>query len=762
MSTKQRIERLKFSTFRGATQPVEFVFRAENPVILIFGENGTGKSTIADALDFLCNGDFGSVRLRSGTIAKTHIVSALGRANDLEVEMRCGGKTWRAILQRGKPVTSPVGAPRAFVLRRADITRVMEATDSDRYKSLKEFITVPQIEQAENKLRAAYKAVSNEVDRAVSLKLSAEQTLERFWQAEGHPNRNYMTWARETACRSVDDMKQQIGQAHRLLQTFEDAVQAEQGLAAAASRLEQAQTEFNSTQVRFNAASQAQQEADLLDTLNAAKAYLLNHAAATACPVCGKLEPRASLLAQIENQLRQLQTLEALRQALAVCERQVRQAEGALDNQRQAYRSACSVLLSLLPTAPSVFRKGITLPTVEAGDEEIRDLLHKLTANRDALDGRIKQAEKVVAQHSALTTHLATIDDIAETMQDKHVLANRLKAMLAIVEEERKEFVQRTVDSISGTVSQLYRRIHPNEPLGEPTFSMKEKAIGSLSLTGKFGDNGGVPPAAYYSEAHLDTLGLCVYMALAKESRNALVVLDDVLMSIDDPHLDRVIELIDEEAPNFGHVIITTHSRAWFDRIRLGQGMNAELIELYGWNLNGGIRHSAAPLAVEELRAAVNAPRLDRQAVASRSGMLLEQLLDELTLRFNCSMPRKRPAEYTLGELSQGVDKKLRNLLRTEHLDASGTVTVTHMIYDLITSATPDSWIRNQVGAHFNPNATGISDGMVRQFGERVLALADALTCPHCKQLTRKNKSGSYWECGNGCGKIRLYPLMAP
>jgi hypothetical protein len=157
---------------------------------------------------------------------------------------------------------------------------------------------------------------------------------------------------------------------------------------------------------------------------------------------------------------------------------------------------------------------------------------------------------------------------------------------------------------------------------------MKEKAIGSLSLTGKFGDNGGVPPAAYYSEAHLDTLGLCVYMALAKESRNALVVLDDVLMSIDDPHLDRVIELIDEEAPNFGHVIITTHSRAWFDRIRLGQGMNAELIELYGWNLNGGIRHSAAPLAVEELRAAVNAPRLDRQAVASRSGMLLEQLLD--------------------------------------------------------------------------------------------------------------------------------------
>lgn len=389
-------------------------------------------------------------------------------------------------------------------------------------------------------------------------------------------------------------------------------------------------------------------------------------------------------------------------------------------------------------------------------------MLQQVAAQREAIMQRIAQAEKIVNQHNALATHLFTIEQLTDTMQSKYALLQHLQKLLGIVEQERKQYVEDTITNISGTVSQLYARIHPGEVVGKPTFGLKKKTIGSLTLTSAFGSHPDVPPAAYYSESHLDTLGLCVYLALAKSAGNALVVLDDVLTSVDEPHLDRVIDLISEEAPHFGHVIITTHSRAWFDRIRLGQGMQAQLVELYGWDFHNGMNHSAAPLAVDELRQAVTALKLDRQLVAGRSGILLEQLLDELTLRFGCALPRKRPAHYTLGELAQGFDKNLRKLLRTEHCDKTGAMITSYEIYPLINAATTDTWIRNQVGAHFNPFAAGISDAMIRQFGEKVVALADALLCPHCHQLARKNKSGSYWDCGGGCGKIRLYPLQAP
>jgi len=122
-------------------------------------------------------------------------------------------------------------------------------------------------------------------------------------------------------------------------------------------------------------------------------------------------------------------------------------------------------------------------------------------------------------------------------------------------------------------------------------------------------------------------------------------------------------------------------------------------------------------------------------------------------------LPRKSNPHYTLGELAGGIDKGLGKLLRVEHLDMNGVAAQAIPLAPLIEAATSDSWIRNQVGAHFNTDAAGLSDKMIKTFGVNVLAFADAILCEHCHQLPNKNKSGSYWECGAGCGKVRLYPL---
>ncbi|MFN3333681.1 MAG: AAA family ATPase, partial [Caldilinea sp.] len=53
-----RIERLTLKHFRGGCKPVTFEFAKDKNIVLVFGENGTGKSTLVDALDFICNGEF--------------------------------------------------------------------------------------------------------------------------------------------------------------------------------------------------------------------------------------------------------------------------------------------------------------------------------------------------------------------------------------------------------------------------------------------------------------------------------------------------------------------------------------------------------------------------------------------------------------------------------------------------------------------------------------------------------------------------------
>ena len=127
MSSPQRIRRLGIVVFRGAIRSMQIQFRADQPIALIYGENGTGKSTIADAIDFVCNNELGSVRLRSGT-KPAHVIAATSAASDLRVELVVEDRTWQARLQGQRAVTTPADPPRAFVLRRVDITRIMEAT----------------------------------------------------------------------------------------------------------------------------------------------------------------------------------------------------------------------------------------------------------------------------------------------------------------------------------------------------------------------------------------------------------------------------------------------------------------------------------------------------------------------------------------------------------------------------------------------------------------------------------------------------------
>lgn len=574
----------------------------------------------------------------------------------------------------------------------------MEATDSERYKSLKDFITVPNIENAESNLRVVARTVAKELDEAIQQKYTAETTLQQFWEVEGRPQSDYLTWARSAVQHAVVDQQHRIDSDLAILWTLDRAAEARAKLQTVDEEWQQAKVTHTALQAQLVAASQQQPNADLVATLQAAQSYLHNHPDIGHCPVCAKPESAAVLRQQITTQQQLEQSARALQRG-----------EVTWDNAQRAWQQAYAHLVEQLQASG---RLRVNMAPDAADEAAAQQSLNRLLPHREKLAQRIEQAQRVVAQHNALAT-------------------------------------------------QLYTRIHPDEPLGNPSFGLKKRTIGSLTLTGVFGSNSEVPPAAYYSEAHLDTLGLCVYLALAKQSGNALVVLDDVLMSIDDPHLDRVIELINEESAHFGHVIITTHSRAWFDRMRHGGGMQADLIELYGWDLNNGMHHSRAPLAVDDLRHALRATRLDRQLVASRAGILLEQLLDNLTLHYRCRLPRQMLPRYTLGELAVGLDKRLCGLLRTEQVNLDGTIK-TDALFGLLEAATKDTWIRNQVGAHFNPDAAAISDAMVRQFGENVLALADTLLCDHCRQLPRKNKSGSYWECGGGCGKIRLYPLAAP
>jgi len=225
--------------------------------------------------------------------------------------------------------------------------------------------------------------------------------------------------------------------------------------------------------------------------------------------------------------------------------------------------------------------------------------------------------------------------------------------------------------------------------------------------------------------------------------------------------MTRYINMLHHESANFNQIILTTHYRPLRDRYRFNRAPVGlvQLFELKPWALSRGVQHSRTTIWVDDLSHYIQPSQFDRQIVASKAGILLESLLDDLTLRFKCALPRQADPFYTLGDLLNGLPGKLRKSLKIEVME-KGSLINSIPLLDIISRIDAIDWIRNQVGCHFNLSGASLSDKDVCDFGNLVVDFSRILICPECGSLPKNEKSGSYWECQ--CKKIRLHPLNMP
>ena len=777
----RRIEKLTLTGFRGATRPVEIEFDISKPAAMIFGENGTGKSTIVDAIDFVCNEEYGSLTERSSTRPKTHLRALGSTVDTLGVSLTFDSRTWSASLGKNRPVSSgPDGRPAARILRRSQVLQVVSAQPKVRYEALQNFIAVPEVQKSERSLREAVKAVERDLNDAVVAKQQAEETLEKLWMAEGQPSKGYLEWAKEKVQEKPGDLEATVSSANQILSVLNDAISARDHFDSDKGKQSRYETELQKAQKALKEAEEGSvaQDRTLITVLQDVKNFLREHSSASVCPVCEREIDAKNLRERITDRLSEMQEIVSLKKKVDSAKDM---AKRAMDRVEQAGRRLVNSVANLAPLVQKntfdeisslavnwelylnlVDEKSKTKPS--AAIEEARALLEIITACRLPLASRKDNAQKALNQLSAIQTHVETIQEKTIDTERLNQLSTRLTAILKIVERQRKTYVEEVLASISQSVEHLYAQIHPGEPIGGIRLYLKPNTIGSLEFDSRFETETGIPPQAYYSDSHLDTLGVCVFLALAKyfEDTDTIVVLDDVVTSADQAHMERFIRVLHDEAKSFNQLVITTHYRPWRDKYLFARGpaANIQLIELLPWSLPRGIRHSKTKLTVEELNDYRRAEPMDRQIVASKSGILFESLLDHITLLYRCKLPRQTEMNYTLGELLDSLSKKLKEAMKIAHVADDGSVSSEFALESLLNKLAGMTWIRNQVGCHWNVTGMSVPDDAVALFADCIIELANILVCSSCGELPRRDSSGVYRACR--CGQKRLSPFTVP
>ena len=773
---KAKVSKLSLFGFRGATQPVEINFDTSKPVTLVFGENGTGKSTIADALDFVCNRHFGSLEDRSmAAQPKSHVTSLGQDPKKLKVMLAASVGNFTGTLSKDGPVITPAsGCPDARILRRSNILKLLDAQPKQRFEELKAFIAVPGIENSENALRVAEKNVNDSYNEATRAYTQANDELEKLWIAENKPGKSALEWAAAEAAKDLSVLETAVTSIGQISTGFQNAETSLGSLDRAEAELATARAAHTSAEGEQKKieAKQSQRNVALLGLLQDAKKYVGGHKDPALCPVCEQGVKPDDLLTRLDARIGEMNELSASATAVTTAKRGVEGKESVAAQARKEFCQCAKTLGKLLKA--SSLKEVTDLQIVWANYEDLlaheqssealeakaRELWPAMLSCKQPLATRKLADQKSINQRNAVKGHHDTHTEKLKTAASFAALSQKLSKALGIVSQQRKAYVEGVLLAISGEVEILYTKLHPGEGIGKIRFYLKPNAIGSLEFDAQFQTAPEIPPQAYYSESHLDTLGICVFLALAKHfmTDNTIVVLDDVVTSVDGPHLDRFMQLLHDEATNFNQVIVTTHYRPWKDRYRTARGPAAktQVIELRLWSLQS----DEAVTAIKELRACLTAPKMDRQAVASKAGIQLESTLDFLTFHYGCKMPRQDDPNYTLGALAMGIDSKLGKLLKTLSPGTAGQQKIETMLKTLIDELTNKAWIRNKAGCHFNNLGSEITDAEIKEFGTKVLALADALICPDCEAFPTSKPSGSFWQCG--CGKVELHPLIQP
>jgi hypothetical protein len=226
--------------------------------------------------------------------------------------------------------------------------------------------------------------------------------------------------------------------------------------------------------------------------------------------------------------------------------------------------------------------------------QEIPEVLQEVL---DAAEAVLPQATPEQTAWDALTrievTLGAAVNHAARTRRAE-LAERRAHLLLTNFLAARDAVLGELYQSVNDRFVELYRQIHTEDENGFAASLMPDRA--GLDLTVAFHGRGSHPPHALHSEGHQDSMGICLFLALSERlGANVLdlLILDDVVMSVDADHRRQVGQLLAVAFPG-KQFLIMTHDRTWCNQLKSsGVVTNRTIVNFFNWSLAAGPQVSA-------------------------------------------------------------------------------------------------------------------------------------------------------------------------
>lgn len=180
------------------------------------------------------------------------------------------------------------------------------------------------------------------------------------------------------------------------------------------------------------------------------------------------------------------------------------------------------------------------------------------------------------------------IENYDEILKESENQLKKAEKTFKIFTNTKQEYINNMLFEIRDDIKYFYDYIHNDDEITSPDFLLSGAKKIDVHLD-SFGES--VDSRSFASEGHLDTLGLCIFLAFNKQfNKLGLMVLDDVLTTVDVIHKEKIANLLLEEFEDF-QFIITAHDKLWVDELEelcTKYGRDNVVYEIEEWSLDEG------------------------------------------------------------------------------------------------------------------------------------------------------------------------------
>jgi energy-coupling factor transporter ATP-binding protein EcfA2 len=764
----EKLQRLVMRAFRGIPSEMT-VDLGDGESTVVYGDNGTGKSTIADALEWYFTGE---IELLSHE-GRQHAVRYVGGAADADgttsVEVLTSGTLGGTVVFPDERTPDMFHALRreTFLLRGRTLADFINKTKTEKWKALVEILGLDAIEnlredlqRARNDLRKASKTAEEEVRvyrRALAAgadTVTEETVLANLQQICGMlgvtpppsldrvADPSWITTAVGASAggSAASDRENLLADITALESpAFDNKVFAAWNELVASDRARQ-----------LPRASLVREAKQLLETRSIE---------AGRCPLCGQKVDQKALARKIESAL--VEMMEATRDLERFRDPILEQADGleSASELRQAIYDRARELQLETPPVPA------------QPDTRIRDQVEALAPVAiDEIASYLsdvrrwdKAATKLARQISPATPSsrdsqlvmLAALCQQINAWQQAEAKAARAGRALTLAEsvfdayqQKQKADLGHLLEQISRRVAKIYSALHPDEDLD--AVSIEPWTAKGVELAINFHGSRQRPPHGVLSESHLNSLAIALFLAMAASfnERLGFLILDDVINSFDVEHRGRLAELLADGFADW-QLIVLTHDQQFFEHLSR-RAPSWRKIEFTSWSHGSGPRTTKYDTSGTLAAARERLQSDDIQGAATKGRRALEELLQEVCEALWAPLPFRRGQandKREMGELFMGLRRALK-----EHAKAQLPT-----VEPIVKHLEADVGATLNVAAHASRGRSGASE--VKAALERIETLDALWSCPACR--TRVWHKGTPGAARCRCGKSAFPPVVA-